>query len=271
MALDIDRLAAEVVRGAELIVARAVQKLESDLAAAKAHSAALEARLSEVEARAPVPGPKGDPGERGERGERGPHGERGENGEKGDPGERGEQGPRGERGETGERGADGRDGKLPLVKEWADQVYYAGDCVTRNGATWQAAQDTGREPPHDDWLCIAAAGRDARSPRIRGTWNDGDEYAALDVVALDGGAYIARDNDPGVCPGPGWQMIAMRGKSGRPGEKGSPGARGPAGERGAPGPALLEASVDGQGVLSLVREDGHVVTADFYDVLRRLQ
>ena len=47
--------------------------------------------------------------------------------------------------------------------------------------------------------------------------------------------------------------------------------RGPAGERGAPGTALLEASVDEQGVLSLVREDGHVITADFYDVLRRLQ
>lgn len=74
---------------------------------------ALAERITNLEARASIPGERGADGERGEkgeaglRGERGDPGERGEKGDKGDPGERGEAGSVGERGEKGERGEPG--------------------------------------------------------------------------------------------------------------------------------------------------------------------
>lgn len=77
------------------------------------------ARISELEARPPIPGPvgeqgpagpAGDAGERGERGERGPPGENGPPGDSGAPGARGQAGEKGECGERGERGEKGIDG-----------------------------------------------------------------------------------------------------------------------------------------------------------------
>ena len=76
-------------------------------------------------------------------------------------------------------------------------------------ATYQARCDTVHEPPHDDWACLATAGRDGvdgRSMRVRGTYRAGEVYAALDVVALNGCSFIARRDDPGECPGDGWQF-----------------------------------------------------------------
>jgi hypothetical protein len=176
------------------------------------------------------------PGPQGERGEAGPIGPAGEPGV---PGER------------GERGDPGAPGKLPLVKAYRpDEVHYAGDVVVHEGSTYQAQRDTARAPSNEDWICIAAAGRDGvdgRSPTVRGTFDPNAGYKRLDIVALDKGSFIARHNDPGPCPGDGWQLIAAHGA---PGEKGSPGpqgqhgGRGAKGEKGDPGPSIVGWQID---------------------------
>ena len=71
-------------------------------------------------------------------------------------------------------------------------------------------------------------------PTIRGTYDGAAAYARLDIVALNGSTFIARKDDPGICPGDGWQLMSVRGK---PGIKGPPGERGQRGEKGDPGPA----------------------------------
>jgi hypothetical protein len=45
-------------------------------------------------------------------------------------------------------------------------------------------------------------------------------------VILNGGSFAARRDNPGDCPGDGWQMIASQGKRGVAGPKGEAGARG---------------------------------------------
>lgn len=236
----------------------------------------------------PVPkdGKDGAPGPQGERGEPGPQGEKGE---KGDPGPRGEPGPAGElgpvgpagpageKGEPGEQGKegpagrDGADGKLPLVRAWLDTVHREGEVVTHDGGTYQAIRDTGKAPPHADWICLAAPGRPGKNAdeiEVRGTYEPEGEYKRLNIVALNGGAWIARKDDPGPCPGDGWQVLAMRGKSGPPGEarKGDPGV----GIRGEPGPRVESMEVDGQGLLTLTNADGSTVECDLYPLLRKI-
>lgn len=173
-------------------------------------------------------------------------------------------------GEPGERGPEGPAGKLPVVKEWDDRVHYEGSVVVLGGATYQATRDTGRAPPHEDWRCIARAGqdgRDGRTFRICGTYAEGVEHLALDVVALNGASFVAKFDNPGACPGEGWQMIASQGKRGNQGERGAPGARG---ERGVPGPSVISADIDGDGILSLNNADGTSTTCDLYPVLSQL-
>jgi hypothetical protein len=71
-------------------------------------------------------------------------------------------------------------------------------------------------------------------------------YRALVIVALNGGAFIARHDDPGPCPGEGWQLIARqgaRGVAGQKGERGEKGERGPAGLA-PPLPKLARWSID---------------------------
>jgi hypothetical protein len=339
MALDIDRLSEEVVRGTQLLIDRAVKQIAADNAALRREVEGLLARLADVEARAPVPGPRGEPGAQGEQGPPGKDGADGKDGRDGidgvdgapgrdgvdgapgrdgadgapgrdgldgaagrdgidgkdvDPAEvqamvakavseieipaprdgiDGKDGRDGIDGKDGRDGIDGKDGLLPLIRAWDDRVHYAGECVTRNGATWQAQRDTGREPPHEDWLCIAAAGRDGRSFTFRGTYEPSETYAALDVVALDGGSFVALSDAPEDAPGsgPNWKLLVQRGKPGQKGEKGDRGDIGPKGRDGLPGPALIAADVSDEGVLTLTCDDGRTVTADFYDVLRRLQ
>jgi hypothetical protein len=72
---------------------------------------------------------------------------------------------------------------------------------------YQAKLDTGQPPSHADWTCLAAAGRDANSITVRGMFNETAEYRRLDVVALNGGSFIALKDAPGPCPGPGWQLL----------------------------------------------------------------
>jgi hypothetical protein len=172
----------------------------------------------------------------------GPQGERGEAGPIGPPGEPGIAGPCGEKGEPGPRG------KLPIVKHYEpDAVHYAGDVVMHDGATYQALRDTGRAPPHADWVCLASAGRegvDGRSPTARGTFDPNETYTRLDIVAFNKGAFIARHDEPGPCPGEGWQLIAADGARG---EKGVPGPRGPQGakgEKGDPGTTIVGWQID---------------------------
>jgi hypothetical protein len=209
------------------------------------------------------PGQSGEPGASGERGDigpAGPQGEPGSPGEKGEPGAAGAAGTVGERGEKGdqgpqgERGADGEDGELPAVRLWQpDAVHYARSVVAFDGALFQALKDTGRDPRSDDWICLATAGRDGtdgtdgRSLRVRGTYREGETYAALDVVALNGGSFVARRDEPGECPGDGWQSLTLpgkRGERGPRGERGEAGARGEAGEPGRAASVIVGWEVD---------------------------
>jgi hypothetical protein len=184
-----------------------------------------------------VIGPQGQPGPKGDAGARGDPGPLGQPGAPGAQGPVGETGPRGFEGPVGPAGAPG---KLPLVKAYeADAVHYAGDVVAHLSATWQARKDTGQAPPHNDWIQLANRGLDGVdgvSPNIRGLWRgDVDDYHRLDIVALNGGSYIAKRDDPGPCPGEGWQSLVLPGRHGKPGEQGPPGDRGPAGPKGIKG------------------------------------
>jgi hypothetical protein len=121
---------------------------------------------------------------------------------------------------------------LPIVKTYeVGAVHYAGDVVVREGSTYQALCDTARAPPHPDhWICLASAGRDAITPTVRGTFDAKKRYEKLEVVTFDKSSFIARHDDPGLCPGDGWQLLAAHGTRG---EKGLPGSRGEKGDKGA--------------------------------------
>jgi hypothetical protein len=112
-------------------------------------------------------------------------------------------------------------------------------------------------------------GKDGRSPAIRSTWSETESYVELDIVALNGASFIARRDDPGTCPGDGWQLIASQGKRGNSGERGP---AGPAakGERGMPGPAATALTIDEDGLLTLTNADGSRVTCDLYPLLVKL-
>ena len=235
--------------------------------------APLASKMAEIEARAPEKGEKGEPGLTGERGlpgERGEPGLPGERGIQGEKGDRGEQGPQGDPGAPGERGSDGAPGKLPVVRSWTDQVYYEADVVAFEGRTWQALRDTGKPPGGDDWILLADRGTDGADGagfRVRGTWGPDETYLALDVVALNGASFAARTDNPGPCPGEGWQLIAAQGKRGQPGAQGPKGERG---ERGLPGASVVAASIDDDGMLTLLNGDGTEVRCDLYPLLSRI-
>jgi hypothetical protein len=179
-------------------------------------------------------GPRGEPGERGEPGWPGVKGMPGERGQQGLKGDTGAIGPVGSQGSVGARGADGIPGKLSRVKTWqSDTVFYDGDVVYHDRSAYQALKDTSQRPGSGkDWICIAAGGLDAKTPHVRGTFDLEIKYQQLDIVASNGGSFIARNDDPGPCPGEGWQLIARQGQRGVAGEKGERGERGLPGEPG---------------------------------------
>jgi hypothetical protein len=120
-----------------------------------------------------------------------------------------------------------RPGKLPVAKTWKPEtVFYANEVVTHDGALWQARKDTATRPGGADWVCVARAGRDAITPNVCGTFSADETYRQLDIVMHDGAAWIARCDDPGICPGDGWQLMSKQGRRGRPGDRGPPGDRG---------------------------------------------
>ena len=70
---------------------------------------------------------------------------------------------------------------------------------------------------------VKAAIETALARRIRGTHDPKAQYLANDICAKDGGTFIARRNNPGPCPGEGWQLMARQGTRGIAGERGPPG------------------------------------------------
>jgi hypothetical protein len=79
---------------------------------------------------------------------------------------------------------------------------------------------------------------------IRSTFDANADYRRLDVVALNGGSFIALKDAPGACPGAGWQLMASQGKRGPPGEKGERGPSGPRGDVGASGATIRDWRID---------------------------
>ena len=79
---------------------------------------------------------------------------------------------------------------------------------------------------------------------VRGTFDQTAGYRRLDVVALNGGSFIALKDAPGPSPGSGWQLIASQGKRGLAGEKGERGLPGPRGDAGASGATIREWKID---------------------------
>lgn len=211
-----------------------------------------------------APGVAGEQGIPGAAGEPGMPGETGPPGPAGPPGPQGEPGLDGAPGLVGERGDPGLPGMLPIVQEWkTDRVYYQGDVVTHDGATWQASRDTGKPPGHDDWICLARSGRDGMdgaSFKICGTWDANKQYGVLNVAILNGGSFVAKCDNPGLCPGPDWQIMASQGKQGKPGEKGPKGDKG---DRGEPGVEPVAMNVDETGLVTLLLSDGKVISCDF--------
>jgi hypothetical protein len=132
--------------------------------------------------------------------------------------------------------------KFQTIRAWKpDTIYHEGAIVAFAGGTWQAQRDTARVPGAQDWVCLASAGH---SFTVRGTFNETAEYHRLDVVALNGGSFIALKDAPGPCPGSGWQLIASQGKRGAAGEKGERGAQGPQGNPGLSGATIRGWKID---------------------------
>jgi hypothetical protein len=156
---------------------------------------------------------------------------------------------------------DGKDGKLPLVREWADRVHYAGECVTRDGGLWQALVDTGKPPPHADWQCLAARGRDGAGFVHRGTYSADADYSAGDVVMLNGSSWYAKCDNPGPCIGDDWGLMASRGSNAK-------------GDRPVKLPPVkaepVSLDVDGEGLVTMTLDSGKVLSVDLYPLLARL-
>jgi hypothetical protein len=134
----------------------------------------------------------------------------------------------------GAPGPAGPPGKLEIVKDHVEgRVYYERDLVVASdGALYQAERDTAATPPHTDWRCVTRAGRDGKDAlnfRIEGTYDPDAKYRQLSIVMLNGSSFVARHDDPGPCPGDGWQLFTSVGKRGQQGPKGERGERGPTG------------------------------------------
>lgn len=170
---------------------------------------------------------------------------------------------------NGKDGADGKDGEpglLPLAVEWTDEVHYKASVVVHNGATYQARKDTAKEPPHDDWVCLAARGdqgergADMPIPNFRGGFKAGEQYERFDIVMHDGSSFIAVSDtpDPMRCPGEGWRLLASAGKRGVPGIQGVAGS-------------IATVRVADDGLVTIVETSGKETSFDLYPLLSKIR
>lgn len=138
-------------------------------------------------------------------------------------------------------------------------------------ATVRDGKDGEPGPPGADSSVPGPPGADGRSYAPRGTWSAQASYARLDVVALDGASFIALRDDPGACPGEGWQSLSLRGRAGQPGPRGEKGERGEVGPAGPPAQPAASLIVTDEGMLTLNFEDGSTLSCDLYPLLARLR
>jgi hypothetical protein len=61
---------------------------------------------------------------------------------------------------------------------------------------------------------------------VKGTYNATATYVLNDVIACDGGSFVALKDQPGPCPGGDWQRLAGPGRRGHRGPRGFDGAPG---------------------------------------------
>jgi hypothetical protein len=137
------------------------------------------------------------------------------------------------------------------VEAWLPNRYPRGATVAHRGGTWRVIATQGAEAAHEPnpdspvWLPVTV-GIDTMSARkisvgkgelncrlsngtaltveiplprmnLRGLYKPEEtSYKELDVCTKDGGSFIARYDNPGPLPGPGWQVLAQRGKSAPP-------------------------------------------------------
>jgi hypothetical protein len=164
-------------------------------------------------------GKDGEPGKDGRDGQPGEPGRDGKDGEPGRPGLDGKDGKDGEPGQPGEPGLPGEPGEKGL---------------------------DGKD------------GKDGREWVVRGTYNAEETYERGHVVALNGGSFVAKMDEPGPCPGEGWQLLASVGKRGNPGEPGKPGLRG---DPGLPGATITGFEVEGMMLIASM-SDGTLIECD---------
>jgi len=136
------------------------------------------------------------------------------------------------------------EGRVAELEARASRLVLAGDGRDRDGwGAWRnllelrlmQQQDEEREfltqvvasLQRDFEATVKAAIETALARRIRGTHDSKAEYFANDMVAKDGGTFVARRNNPGPCPGTDWQLMARQGSRGVAGERGPPGKDAP--------------------------------------------
>ena len=172
----------------------------------------------------------------------------------------------------GAPGPAGPPGKLEIVKDHVEgRVYYERDLmVAGDGALYQAECDTAATPPHADWRCITRAGRDGKDALnfiVEGTYNPDAKYRRLSIVMLNGSSFVARHDDPGPCPGNGWQLFTSVGKRGQQGPKGE---RGPAGPL-AIAPRIASTEIDASYNLLILYTDNSCDTIPLRPAFERFQ
>jgi hypothetical protein len=95
--------------------------------------------------------------------------------------------------------------------------------------------------------------------RVRSTFSEAARYEYLDVVAVNGSSFIARADNPGECPGEGWQLLASAGRRGARGFMGPKGERGEPGESATAGPGFKAFHLNQETyMLSMIMTDGRI-------------
>lgn len=133
------------------------------------------------------------------------------------------------------------------VEAWLPNRFPRGATVAHRGGTWRCIASQGAEAAHEPnpdspvWLPVTVGISEMKARKIsvghgelvcrlsngtelkvdvplprmnlRGLHKPEETYKELDVVTRDGGSFVARYDNPGALPGPGWQVLAQRGKS----------------------------------------------------------